>query len=118
MQHLSETLQALADPTRLRILSLLAGGECGVGELYTALELPQSTVSRHLAVLRALGWVLARKTGVRTRYRLGHEPMQAALLAVLRPALDARPETGRDREALKRVLKEQGTAPHPQKPAV
>src|ERR1700704_6024005 len=53
-------LTALSDPTRCRILRLLEQHELTVGELCTALQLPQSTVSRHLKVLGDEGWVSSR----------------------------------------------------------
>ena len=62
--------QALADETRLRILALLGPGELCVCDLMAALQLPQSTVSRHLAVLRNAGWVSGRRQGVWMYYRL------------------------------------------------
>ena len=44
-------MEVLADPTRLRLLRLLERHELGVAELCDVLQLPQSTVSRHLKVL-------------------------------------------------------------------
>jgi len=69
------TLQAdicktLADPTRLMILHALREGEKSVGELVKRLELPQSNVSRHLAVLRERAIVLTRREGTTIYYRL------------------------------------------------
>ncbi len=51
-------LGALADPARLRLLALLEREELGVGELAEILQLPQSSVSRHLKVLAEQGWVV------------------------------------------------------------
>ncbi|MCB9865708.1 MAG: metalloregulator ArsR/SmtB family transcription factor [Phycisphaerales bacterium] len=53
-------LKALADPTRRRILQVLAASELGVNDLVTVLHLPQSTVSRQLKTLRDAGLVDAR----------------------------------------------------------
>ncbi len=67
-----QTLKAFADPVRLRLLNLLAGNEdevC-VCHLFEALELPQPTVSRHLAYLRQAGLVQTRKDGLWVYYRL------------------------------------------------
>ena len=58
-------MEALADPTRLRLLRLLERHELGVAELCHVLQLPQSTVSRHLKVLADQGWV----RGARARAR-------------------------------------------------
>jgi ArsR family transcriptional regulator, arsenate/arsenite/antimonite-responsive transcriptional repressor len=65
-----ELFKAFADPVRLRLLNLLAGGEVCVCHLHEALDLPQSTVSRHLAYLRKRGLVLGRKEGLWVHYRL------------------------------------------------
>jgi ArsR family transcriptional regulator len=65
-----ELYKAFADPVRLRLLNLLADGEVCVCHLHEALELPQSTVSRHLAYLRKRGLVIGRKDGLWVHYRL------------------------------------------------
>jgi ArsR family transcriptional regulator, arsenate/arsenite/antimonite-responsive transcriptional repressor len=65
-----ELFKAFADPVRLRLLNLIAGGEICVCHLHEALNLPQSTVSRHLAYLRKRGLVLGRKEGLWVHYRL------------------------------------------------
>jgi len=65
-----ELFKAFADPVRLRLLNLIAGGEVCVCHLHEALDLPQSTVSRHLAYLRQRGLVLGRKEGLWVHYRL------------------------------------------------
>ena len=70
MNKEAKIFKALADETRLRILALLLEGELCVCEIIAALELPQSTVSRHLAYLRNSGWVLDRRQGVWMYYRL------------------------------------------------
>jgi ArsR family transcriptional regulator len=62
--------RACSDPTRLRILRLLQTGECCVGDLVTVLELPQPSVSRHLAYLREAGLVTDRKQGLWVYYSL------------------------------------------------
>lgn len=63
-------LRALADPTRLRILALLAAGEVCVCHLHGVLDIPQPKASRHLAYLRRAGLVSARKDGLWVHYRL------------------------------------------------
>src|SRR4051794_39423129 len=55
-----DRLTALADPTRSRIMLLLDRHELTVGELCTVLQLPQSTVSRHLRILSDEEWIVAR----------------------------------------------------------
>jgi ArsR family transcriptional regulator, arsenate/arsenite/antimonite-responsive transcriptional repressor len=62
-------LRALADPTRLRIIALLLGGEVCVCHIHEALGIPQPKASRHLAYLRRAGLVEARKDGLWVHYR-------------------------------------------------
>lgn len=62
--------RAFSDPTRVRLLALLARGERCVGDLAAALEVPQPTASRHLAYLRQSGLILARQAGLWNYYRL------------------------------------------------
>lgn len=77
-----ETLQSLADATRLRIVRLLLGGSATVSELAARLGLPQPRVSAHLALLRDAGLVSAEQTGRQRVYRADRErllPLFAAL---------------------------------------
>lgn len=62
--------RAFADPTRLRILHLLAPGELCVCDLVEVLRVPQPKISRHLAYLRRSGLVSARRDGLWMHYRL------------------------------------------------
>lgn len=62
-------MECLADPTRLRLLRLLERHELGVAELCDILQLPQSTVSRHLKVLSDQGWSRSRRQGTTHLYR-------------------------------------------------
>ena len=70
---------ALADPTRILILYHLADGACIVNELVDALNIPQSTVSRHLAVLRERNLVNTERDGSTIRYTLGDKRIIEAL---------------------------------------
>lgn len=63
-------MEVLADPTRLRLLRLLERHELGVAELCHVLQLPQSTVSRHLKVLADQGWIKGRSKGTANLYRM------------------------------------------------
>jgi len=93
MKHEVGIFKALADETRLRILLLLLDGELCVCELIAALELPQSTVSRHLAYLKKTGWVRDRKQGVWMYYRLkGDDGLRNALTTLLQNSLAEAPE--------------------------
>jgi ubiquinone/menaquinone biosynthesis C-methylase UbiE len=62
--------ESLSDKTRLRLLHLLEGNEIGVAELCEIVQLPQSTVSRHLRVLSDLKWLSSRREGAAHFYRL------------------------------------------------
>jgi ArsR family transcriptional regulator len=70
-------LGLLAEPTRVRLLSLLAVEELTVVDLSAATELGQSRVSMHLARLREAGVVRDRKVGAATRYSLNERGMPA-----------------------------------------
>jgi DNA-binding transcriptional ArsR family regulator len=63
-------LDAIGDPTRRRILELVAPGERSVRELTDELDITQSGVSQHLRVLREAGLVTARTEGTRRLYRV------------------------------------------------
>jgi len=65
-----DRLSALADPTRSRILLLLDRHELSVGELCSILQLPQSTVSRHLKLLVDDGWLIARGEATSRFYKM------------------------------------------------
>ena len=65
-------LAALADPTRSRMLLLLEQQPLSVGEVCTVLQLPQSTVSRHLKILVDEGWAAARAEGASRLYRIAN----------------------------------------------
>ena len=66
----------LAEPNRRAILSLLASSERSVGELERRLRMPQTSVSKHLRVLRENGFVEARVEAQRRVYRLNPRPLQ------------------------------------------
>src|SRR3954463_9948414 len=62
-------MDSLSDPTRLRLLRLLERHELGVVELCDILQLPQSTVSRHLKILLDQGWAKSRRQVTTHLYR-------------------------------------------------
>jgi ArsR family transcriptional regulator len=105
---ISVFFKAVADPTRLRILHLLNCEELTVSELVRVLDMPQSSVSRHLKILREAGLITDRAAGPATFYRteLSVEPeapdgaLRRDLLALLAPDQLA-PAL---REALERVV--------------
>lgn len=88
--EVSRLFTALADPTRVRIVNLLAEGELCVCDLVEILEQPQPTVSRHLASLRGSRLVGVRRRGRFAHYRLADPAgvLAAELLALVRHGLD------------------------------
>jgi len=85
LDALEHLFKALADRTRLRILGLLQAGEICVCDIHGSLDLPQPTVSRHLAYLRKSGLVHGRKEGLWVHYSLAPLPdpvMQTVVEAV------------------------------------
>ncbi|KUH86173.1 MULTISPECIES: metalloregulator ArsR/SmtB family transcription factor [unclassified Mycobacterium] len=66
----AETLQALASPNRLMILTRLRQSPCSVGELSAAVGMEQPAVSNQLRLLRALGLVAGDRNGRNIVYRL------------------------------------------------
>lgn len=69
-QRMAEFLGFLADPNRLRILSILAKQEMCVGDLATAVGMTESAVSHQLRTLRTIRLVSSRKQGRHVFYRL------------------------------------------------
>jgi ArsR family transcriptional regulator len=70
MRDLVDLFSALADPTRLRLLAMIAGGEACVCHFQEVIRANQPKISRHLAYLRRSGLVTARRDGKWMRYRL------------------------------------------------
>ncbi|WP_073484088.1 ArsR/SmtB family transcription factor [Streptoalloteichus hindustanus] len=86
-EALARMFKAVADPVRLRLLSLIAShvdGEACVCELVGAFELSQPTISHHLKVLRDTGLVTAERRGTWVYYRVSPEPL-ARLASALTP---------------------------------
>ncbi len=113
MKHLAQTLKALSDPIRLRIILLLqAEGELCVCDLMAVLGLPQSTVSRHLAYLKRSCWVDTRREGVWMYYTLSRESCAICqeLLQVLKRHASVLPEAASDRDELANFLKNKPAA--------
>lgn len=66
----SDAFNAVAEPQRRRILTLLARGERSVGEVAQMLQLEQPQTSKHLKVLREVGLVVVREEGKQRLYKL------------------------------------------------
>lgn len=75
----AQVCQALADPTRIMLLYLLADGPKNVGELADALNINQPTVSRHLKVLRERGMANTERIGTTVMYSLADQRVIEAL---------------------------------------
>lgn len=86
-----EVFEAIAQPTRRRILRLLAEEERSVGSVAAEFELTQPAISQHLRVLREAGLVSERRDGPRRLYSLrpdGLVDLQGFLAEVLPPSLE------------------------------
>jgi ArsR family transcriptional regulator len=97
--------QALADPTRLRLLNVMAEGEVCVCYFVAIFDEPQPKISRHLAYLRRAGLVAARRDGKWVHYSL-IMPADPAVAEVLRKVMEVASKERvmeRDRLALERV---------------
>jgi ArsR family transcriptional regulator len=102
LADLQALFSALADPTRLRIIGLLAKGEVCVCDLHDTLRVSQPKASRHLAYLRRAKLVLAEKRGLWVHYRLapGSTPAVQAILERVQETLAAMEIVRRDRARL------------------
>src|SRR5437763_16907399 len=94
--------KALADPTRLRILGLLMGGEVCVCDIHETLGIPQPKASRHLSYLRKSGLVAARKQGLWVHYQIAPlaDNVMAALMGAVTHCLCHVDLVGEDRQRL------------------
>ena len=84
----SELLKALANRHRLMLLCQLLDGERSVGDLANFLEIRDSTVSQHLALLRRDGLVSARRDGQTIYYTIGSPPARAVIETLYRHYCD------------------------------
>jgi ArsR family transcriptional regulator len=99
-----ESFTALADPTRCRLLLLVERHELTVSELCAILQLPQSTVSRHLKTLADAGLVSSRRDGTSRYYSLALDESHATIWDVTRGQLERGPGAAQDARRLERVL--------------
>lgn len=101
-----DTLKLLADPTRLRVVALLAQEELSVAELQEILGMGQSRISSHLALLRQGGLTADRKDGKRSFYSLGGNLPKAErkLIDAACAAAADKPELAGDAANLARIL--------------
>jgi ArsR family transcriptional regulator, arsenate/arsenite/antimonite-responsive transcriptional repressor len=97
--------KALADRTRLRLISLIGDSEVCVCFFVAILKVSQPKISRHLAYMRRAGIVTARREGKWMHYRLAEPPDEhaARIFREVRATLTEHPELQRDRERLEQV---------------
>lgn len=95
--------KAVADPSRVRILKLLEGGELCVCQIATVLDLAAATISKHLAQLRAAGLLQQRRDGKWVYYRLAEKelnPYAGKFQALLSQMLQDDPALREDQRIL------------------
>ena len=113
IDDLDAVLKGFADPTRIRILSVLAAGELCVCDIVEILGLPQPLVSRHLAYLRRSGLVEATREWKCAHYRLA-EPEHAVhrnLINCVRTCFRGIKSLGRERAKAEARVKSRATDP-------
>ncbi len=105
--------RAFSDRTRLRILFLLRGGECCVGNLVDVLGIEQPSASRHLAYLRRSGLVSSRKTRNWIYYSLAPAtaPFHQKLLECLACCFSEVPQIQADQERARQLNATGGCCP-------
>ena len=110
---LDALFRGFADPTRLRILNVLAAGEMCVCDLVALLRLPQPTVSRHLAYLRRVGLVAARREPRYAYYRLTppRDAVHANLIGCVRDCFGGVAPLGSERRAAQRQVRRRKNQP-------
>ncbi len=109
---ITDLIAALAEQVRLRLLRLLEVEELSVGELAKVVQLPQSTVSRHLKTLSDGGWLNRRSDGAATLYRMVLDDLpvgQRALWLTVREQLGSDADLAQDARRLRCVLAERMT---------
>ncbi|WP_269513943.1 ArsR/SmtB family transcription factor [Brevundimonas subvibrioides] len=108
-EHTIEALRAAGEPTRLRILSLLAGEELSVMELSRVLDQSQPRVSRHLKLMTDAGLIERFPDGARVFYRVSHDVDARRLIDTVLDLLDDA-EGEADHARLNAVRDERATA--------
>jgi ArsR family transcriptional regulator, virulence genes transcriptional regulator len=97
----AEVCQAIANPKRLQILSLLKGGEMSVGDMLKAMGLNKANLSQHLSILRQKGIVVTRREGTVIYYRLAR-PRISDACGIMREVLV---ESLKDQEMLSKSMR-------------
>ena len=108
MERAAELFRALGEVNRLRILNILAGrGKCCVCNLQAVLDVPQTRVSKHLAVLKSAGLIQSSRLGQWTVYSLTEppNPLYAAQLEVVMNHLPEMEGFSKDLERFDRLAR-------------
>jgi arsenate reductase/ArsR family transcriptional regulator len=98
--------KAVADPSRVRILKMLEGGELCVCQITTVMDLAPATISKHLAALKTAGLLQQRREGKWVYYRLAERELNLyapQFLTLVRSLLNDDPTTAEDRQVLVQV---------------
>ena len=107
MVAILEHMSALADPTRCRMLLLLEKQELTVSELCSVLQMPQSSVSRHLKTLADDGWVTSRRDGTSRFYSMPLDDLDSGasrLWPLIREQVATTAAAGHDERRLRGVV--------------
>src|SRR5215204_7664007 len=108
MVAILEHMSALSDPTRCRMLLLLERQELTVSEICAVLQMPQSSVSRHLKTLADDNWVISRRDGTSRFYAMSAgdelDPGATRLWPIIREQVAATSAAGQDDRRLRGVL--------------
>ncbi len=115
LQLVTDRLGSLAEPVRVRMLRVLELHELTVGEVASVVQLPQSTVSRHLKMLAETGWLTRRLEGTAAFYRLIADDQPAdcrAIWAALRANLNDDASLAEDRRRAEGVIADRRTDSH------
>ncbi|RPJ69364.1 MAG: ArsR family transcriptional regulator, partial [Acidobacteria bacterium] len=102
-----DQLSTVADAVRARTLGVLSRQELTVSELCDVLQLPQSTVSRHLKLLGDAGWVVSRREGTSRYYGLSADDLDGArrsLWSIIHEQVSRTAEAAQDEARLRSVL--------------
>jgi len=108
-EPLLSRLESLADPIRLRLLVLLEENELSVSDLAGILQMPQSSVSRHLKPLAEQGWIVSRSERTANLYRMANGELPDAarkLWELSRQEITAWPQLAHDKLRLEQRLAE------------
>jgi ArsR family transcriptional regulator len=108
MVAILEHMSALSDPIRCRMLMLLEKQELTVTEIGSVLQMPQSSVSRHLKTLADDNWVMSRRDGTSRFYAMSAgdelDPGATRLWPIIREQVAATSAAGQDDRRLRGVL--------------